>query len=109
MTISIFEFLDVNEATGDPIWPAARRRVAQALSATYLQIGEEAGKEIRAVMVYNDSSTTGVHLRVTKVSTGEDADQGDPYIGPDGKATFLIQRKDRTTTNPLYVNAVADA
>jgi len=96
----------VLETSGDPIYPAVRRRTAQALSATYAQIGETT--LVRAVLIYNDSSTTGIHLRVASAASGQDATQADPYIGPDGIAYFLIQRKDRSTTNPLYINAVAD-
>ena len=106
MTFSVLEFQDINEATGDVIYPAIRRRTGQALSATYAQIGETA--LVRAILVYNDSNTTGIHLRVTTASSAQDATQGDPYIGPDQSAIFLIQRKDRSATNPIYINAVAD-
>ena len=106
MTISIFEYADINEASGDAIHPHHRRRTAQALTATYLAIGETA--LTRCVEVYNDSATTGVHVRVATASSGQDATQGDYYIGPDAVGTFLIQRKDRSATNLLYINAVAD-
>lgn len=100
------EYADINEATGDVVHPFVRRRTAQALSATYIQIGETA--LVRAFIVYNDSSTTGVHIRVATAASGQDATQADPYLGPDQSATFLVQRKERTATNPLYINAVAD-
>lgn len=106
MTLSVYEFANINEATGDVIYPFHRRRTAQALANTYIQCGETA--LTRAIMVYNDSGTIGVHLRVGTASSGEDASQSDPYIGPDGAAVFLIDRKDRATTNPIYINAVAD-
>jgi hypothetical protein len=106
VTFSVLEFTDINESTGDVIYPAIRRRTAQALSATYAQIGETA--LVRAILVYNDSATVGIHLRVATASSGQDATQADPYIGPDQSAVFLIHRKDRSTTNPCYINAVAD-
>lgn len=108
MTLTVYEFTDVAES-GDPLYPPVRRRVTQALSNTYISIGETA--PVRAVLVYNDSSTTGIHLRIGTASSGENADQSDPYIGPDESAFFMIARKRRTTaetTDRIYINAVAD-
>ena len=112
MTISIFEFSDIDETTGEPLWDTlVRRRVTQALSNTYLQIGET--YPVKAVVISNDDGSTGVHIRFHTASTGGDAGQGDIYIGANADRTFLIRRKRRNSTDgptdDLYVNAVADA
>lgn len=109
MTISIFEFGDINESSGDPVFPAHRRRTAQALSNTYVSIGETA--PTRGVLVSNDDGSTGVRIRIGTASSGEDADQSDIYIPANGTAFFIIHRKRRDTsetTNRIYINAVAD-
>lgn len=109
MTMTILEFADINEATGDPVYPAHRRRTAQALSNTYISIGET--YPTRAILVVNDDATTGIRLRIGTASSGEDATQADPYIGPDESGYFLIPRKRRSateTTDRIYINAVAD-
>ncbi len=110
MTISIFEFSDINEQSGEPLWDTlVRRRTAQALSNTYFSIGETA--YVRAFIVSNDDGTTGARVRVGTASTGTDADQGDVLIAANSTRTFLITRKARTTTNAtnrIYINAVAD-
>ena len=109
MTISIFEFEQINESSGDPVYPAHRRRVAQALSNTYLSIGET--YPTRGVLVSNDNGTTGARIRIGTASSGENADQGDLYIPPNGTAFFIIARKQRDTsktTDRIYINAVAD-
>lgn len=106
MTLTVYEFADAN-ANGDPIYPAHRRRVTQALANTYIQLGETL--PTRAILVYNDSGTVGVHVRVGTASSGEDASQSDTYIGPDGNAIILVERRDRSAANNmLYINAVAD-
>ena len=108
MTITVLEFTDVNEGTGDPIYPAFRRRTAQALDS-YVQVGETGS--IRAVLIYNDSGSTGIHLRVCTASSAQAATQSDPYIGPDESAYFIVARKDRTVAtaaSQLWVYATAD-
>ncbi len=66
MTISVFEFEQINESSGDPVYPAHRRRVAQALSNTYLSIGETF--PTRGVLVSNDDGTTGARIRIGTAS-----------------------------------------
>lgn len=107
MTVSIFEHASVNEATGDMIYPPQRRRANVALS-TFWPLSDTAA--IRGVCVYNNSNSTGVHLRVTTdQSVGSQGDQGDVYVGPDAVATFLIPRKLRVSADDqLFLYAVAD-
>lgn len=114
MTISVFEFSDIDETgSGEPHWDTlTRRRAAQALSNTYLSIGEESGKPVRAFVVSNDDGTTGVRVRIGTAASGTDADQGDIYIAPNSTRTFIIRRKQRDsskTTDRIYINAVADS
>lgn len=112
MTISILQFTDVSPGNEDPVYPAQIRLTGKALSATYHQLGVDGSNNtfaIRGVLIYNDSNTTGIHVRVATASSGQDADQGDVYVGPDQTAYFLIHRKDISKTgNKLWVNAVAD-
>lgn len=113
MTISIFEFGDIQEGgSGEPIWTTlTRRRTALALSNTYHSIGEEDGKPVRAFIVSNDDGTTGARVRIATALTGQNADQGDIFIAANSTRTFTITRKDRDsskTTDRLYVTAVAD-
>ena len=111
MTISIFEFTDICETSDAPLWPAARRRDAQAIAATYHSIGEVDGTPIRAFIVSNDDGTTGVRVRVGTASSGTDATQADIYIAPNSDRLFVIRRKQRDaakTTDRIYINAVAD-
>lgn len=108
MTISIFEFTDINEETGDVIWPAKTRSASQALDA-YVPATVGIGSGIRAVIIYNDSGTTGIHVRIATAASGQAATQSDLYIGPDGMGKILLQRKDRSQSNNLlFVHATAD-
>ena len=107
MTMTILQFTDINESTGDPIFPAQVRAVTQALSNTYYKLSTSL--PIRAVLIYNDSDSTGIHVRVATAASGQDADQSDPYIGPDESGYFLIHRKQRAgSTDGIWVTAVAD-
>lgn len=109
MTITIYEFGDTSPGNDDPVYPAQRRRTGLALANTYHPIGNTS--PTAAILIYNDSATTGVHVRIGTQSSGENADQGDTYIGPDGTGYFLIRRKRRTAdeaTDRIYINAVAD-
>lgn len=113
MTISIFEFGAVSDESGEPLWDTlTRRRVAQALSNTYLAIGEEDGKPVRAFIISNDDGTTGARVRVGSAGSGTNADQGDIFIAANSTRTFVITRKQRDatkTTDRIYINAVADS
>lgn len=110
MTISIFEYGAVDPASGAPLEDTlVRRRVAQALSNTYLSIGETG--PVACFIVSNDDGTTGARVRIGTASSGTDADQGDIFIAANSTRTFYVTRKRRTTaetTNRIYINAVAD-
>lgn len=107
MTMTIMQFTDINESTGDPIYPAQVRAVGQALTNTYYPLSTTL--PIRAVLIYNDSNTTGIHVRVATAASGQDAAQGDPYVGPDESAYFLIHRKQRAgSTDGIWITALAD-
>lgn len=89
----------------------ARRRTGLALSNTLHSIGEEEGKPVAAIVVSNDDGTTGARVRITRESTGEDAEQGDIFIAANSTRTFYVTRKQRDaqkTTDRLYLKAVAD-
>lgn len=110
--MTVLQFSDVSPGNEDPIYPAQIRLTGQALSNTYLQLGIDGSSNhfpIRGVLIYNDSATAGIHVRVATAASGQDAGQGDVYIGPDQTGWFLIHRKDITVTgNKLYLTAVAD-
>lgn len=106
MTVSIFEFTDIADESGDVIWPPATRTEGATLGA-YTRVSN--GKSIRALLVCNDDGTTGIRVRIATASTGQDATQYDVFIAANDSRTFLIPRKDRTdASNALYVMAVAD-
>ena len=113
MALTILEFGDVNEATGDPIYPPVNRRT-NLNNGLHHAIGLDQNYNngqpypVRGVLVY---TTANVHLRVTRENNAAaNADQNDPFIAADGTAFFLVQRKDRAAGrgNELYLNAVAD-
>jgi hypothetical protein len=111
MTISIFEFSDIEPGTNEPLWDTLVRRTAGvALANTYTQVGETA--PIKAIVISNDDGTTGARVRFHTASSGGDASQADIFIAANSTRTFLIRRKRRSTTDgptdDLYVNAVAD-
>lgn len=81
--------------------------MGQALTNTYYKLSTTL--PIRAVLVYNEDGTTGIHVRVATAASGQDAAQGDPYIGPNESAYFLIHRKQRAgSTDGIWVTALAD-
>lgn len=110
--MTVYQFTDVTPGNEDPVYPAQIRATGQALSNTYYQLGADGSGNayaVRGVLIYNDSNTTGIHVRIATASSGQDATQGDTYIGPDATGYFLIHRKDLSKTgNKLYVTAVAD-
>ena len=107
MTLSIYEFADLDDASGEPRWPEVRRRTALALSNTYHAVGETT--PIAAIIVSNDDGTTGARVRFSSASSGANADQGDIFIAANSTATFRFPRKRRTETGDLlFLNAVAD-
>jgi hypothetical protein len=110
MTISIFEYGAIDPYSGAPLEDTlVRRRVAQALSNTYLSIGETGA--VACFVVSNDDGTTGARVRIGTASSGTNADQGDIFIAVNSTRTFYVTRKSRTaaqTTDRLYINAVAD-
>lgn len=112
MTMTVYQFTDVTPGNEDPVYPAQIRLTAQALSNTYLKLGVDGSSNvfpIRGVLVYNDSGTVGIHVRIATASSGQDAGQGDTYIGPDQTGYFLIHRKLRTSSADwLYLTAIAD-
>lgn len=113
MALTILEFTDVNETTGDPIYPAINRRTNLA-NAAHHAIGLDPNYNngqpypVRGVLVY---TTSNVHLRVTREANAAAlADQNDPYVAADGTAFFQVQRKERAAGrgNELYLNAALD-
>lgn len=114
MTVSVYEYNDASPAGDEPIEPALRVTKGAPLS-TFIPLGDPlagADTSIRAIRVYNNSSTTGVHLAIVGSNdAGSVATQNDQYLGPDATAQFLIKRQNRDSTkgrNPLYLYALAD-
>ena len=115
MTISLYEFTDVDEGSGEPIFPPQIRLAGQAIANTYLQLanaavdGSGAYYPIRLVRIMNDDGTTGIRFRITTAGSGQDATQADQFVAANSYTDVLIHRKDRSQTgNKLWITALAD-
>lgn len=110
MTMTVFEFSDLDHYSGEPQWPAHTVTRAHGVANNYLQFGT--AKPTIAIIVSNDDGTTGIRVRIGVVGTGDDATQTDVFIAANSTRTFYIIRKRRTaaeTTDDLWINAVADS
>ena len=98
--ITIIEFKDINEQTGDPIYPADVRRDNLALN-----VAHQLSDHTRMISVYTDSA---IHLRVLtnrENDEGQIATQYDPYLPADATVMLLVRRD---SGNRPWIYAVAD-